>query len=65
MKFKEITKSFKNNNKCFKVLDNIDINIKPAQIILINGSSGIGKTTLLNILGCLLRPDNGMLHFEY
>ena len=64
MKFKEITKSFKNNNKCFKVLDNININIKPAQIILINGSSGIGKTTLLNILGCLLRPDNGMLHFE-
>ena len=64
MKFKEITKSFKNNNKCFKVLDNIDINIKPGQIILINGSSGIGKTTLLNILGCLIKPNNGTLYFE-
>ena len=64
MKFKEITKSFKNNNKSSKVLDNIDFDVKSGQIILISGSSGIGKTTLLNILGCLLKPDSGILHCE-
>ena len=64
MKFKEITKSFKNNNKSFKVLDNINLSVESGQIVLINGSSGIGKTTLLNILGCLVKPEKGILHFK-
>jgi len=28
------------------------------------GSSGVGKSTLLNIAGCLIRPDSGIIEFE-
>ena len=52
--------SAKNISKTFqgkKVLDNININVKEAEIVAISGASGAGKTTLLNILSTLDRPD--------
>tara|TARA_B100001248_G_scaffold115611_1_gene86529 strand:+ start:3753 stop:4418 length:666 start_codon:yes stop_codon:yes gene_type:complete len=56
----EILLSAKNISKTFqgkKVLDNININVKEAEIVAISGASGAGKTTLLNILSTLDRPD--------
>jgi lipoprotein-releasing system ATP-binding protein len=40
-----------------KVLDDISIDIKQKEIISIVGPSGVGKTTLLQILGTLEQPD--------
>ena len=40
-----------------KVLNNIDLQIKQKEIISIVGPSGVGKTTLLQILGTLEQPD--------
>ncbi|NEV94227.1 ABC transporter ATP-binding protein [Psychroflexus sp. YR1-1] len=40
-----------------KVLNNIDLEIKQKEIISIVGPSGVGKTTLLQILGTLEQPD--------
>ena len=56
----EILLSAKNISKTFqgkKVLDNININVKKAEIVAISGASGAGKTTLLNILSTLDKPD--------
>ena len=56
----EILLSAKNISKTFqgkKVLDNININVKEAEIVAISGASGAGKTTLLNILSTLDKPD--------
>ena len=56
----EILLSAKNISKTFqgkKVLDDINIEIKGAEIIAISGASGAGKTTLLNILSTLDKPD--------
>ena len=56
----EILLSAKNISKTFqgkKVLDNININVKEAEIVAISGASGAGKTTLLNILSTLDSPD--------
>ncbi|SNS65123.1 putative ABC transport system ATP-binding protein [Belliella buryatensis] len=36
-----------------------DINLKAGEQLLILGKSGSGKTTILNILGGLLKPDSG------
>ena len=41
------------------VLKRISLSVKPAESIAIMGSSGEGKTTLLNILGLLEKPDEG------
>jgi len=36
-----------------------DINCKMGEALLITGNSGKGKTTLLHLLGGLIKPDNG------
>ena len=43
------------------VLDNITFDVKDKEFVCILGSSGCGKTTLLNIIGKLLAPDSGDL----
>ncbi len=57
----------KNIHKSFgdlEVLKGIDVQIKRGEIVTIVGSSGAGKTTLLQIVGTLMRPDNGQVRFD-
>lgn len=42
-----------------QVLKGIDLNVDKGEVISIVGASGAGKTTFLQILGTLSRPDNG------
>lgn len=42
-----------------KVLDDIDLEIREGEFVTIVGSSGCGKTTLLNIIAGLEQPDSG------
>jgi len=46
------------------VLKNINLEIKTKDINLIIGASGVGKSTLLHILGGLDRPSAGAVYFE-
>ena len=64
MNFIKISKKFQSNNRSINVINDMSIEIPKGEIILINGSSGIGKSTLLNIIGCLLIPDDGFVKFE-
>lgn len=52
---KNISKKYNNR----KVLDNISLNIREGEATFIVGSSGVGKSTLLNILGGLEKADTG------
>lgn len=45
-------------------LRGIDINICEGEFLAVMGSSGSGKSTMLNILGCLDKPTSGMYHIE-
>ena len=54
---KGITKSFGS----LSVLKGIDLLVKEKEIVAIVGPSGVGKTTLLQIIGTLDRPDEGRL----
>lgn len=44
-----------------KIIRNISLIIKKAEIVTIVGKSGAGKTTLLQIIGTLLRADKGQV----
>ncbi len=46
------------------VLDDISLGIRDSEIVSILGSSGGGKTTLLNIILGLLQPDSGKILFN-
>jgi putative ABC transport system ATP-binding protein len=45
------------------ILRGIDLEVRPGDMIVIEGPSGSGKSTLLNVLGLLEEPDAGDVWF--
>jgi len=58
-----LTKSFRIGEKEIHVLKGIDLEIRRGETIAILGVSGVGKTTLLHILGALDRPTEGRVFY--
>jgi lipoprotein-releasing system ATP-binding protein len=46
------------------VLHQLDLTLQGRETLAVVGASGIGKSTLLHILGTLDRPDSGNLYFQ-
>jgi len=64
IKSQNICKSFSNkteNSNVNEVLKDISIDIEKEKITTIMGASGVGKSTLLYILGTLEMPDSGTI----
>jgi len=52
------------NNLRLEVLKGIDLDIRQAEIVAVTGPSGVGKSTLLHILGALDRPTAGEVFLD-
>jgi lipoprotein-releasing system ATP-binding protein len=61
---RDLTKSFRNGGVRIDVLQSINSDLHVGETVAIVGPSGIGKSTLLHILGALDRPDSGTLLFQ-
>ncbi|MBU8891467.1 MAG: ABC transporter ATP-binding protein [Bacteroidales bacterium] len=59
-----VAKNIKKSYGDLQVLKGIDLEIKKGEIVSIVGPSGAGKTTFLQILGTLSRPDSGQILFD-
>ena len=57
-------KSFETGDATIDVLTGIDLSIRRGDRIAIVGQSGVGKSTLLHILGTLDHPSSGRVEFR-
>jgi ABC-type multidrug transport system fused ATPase/permease subunit len=53
--------SFSYNKNSSKIFDDIDLNILIGSCVLILGDNGSGKSSFLNIMSGLLKPDSGQV----
>ena len=60
LKASNITKTYKTKTaKDLMIFENLNLAIQDEKIITIYGPSGVGKSTLLNMLGTIDEPDSG------
>ena len=60
IRFENISFSYKEN----KVLENINLEIKRGEVIGIVGKTGTGKSTFIDILLGLIKPNSGNIYIE-
>jgi putative ABC transport system ATP-binding protein len=58
-----ITKTYGSGQAAFQALKGIDLVIEAGDFVAIMGHSGSGKSTTMNILGCLDTPSGGSYQF--
>ncbi|GAB1486386.1 hypothetical protein MASR2M79_14360 [Aminivibrio sp.] len=56
---KKLTKSYGSK----RVFENIDLEVGKGQLVVVCGKSGIGKSTLINVLSGIDVPNDGIVEF--
>jgi NitT/TauT family transport system ATP-binding protein len=56
-----VSKTFRTPRGLLRALEGINLDVKPREFISLIGRSGCGKTTLLNVIGGLIRPSSGQV----
>ena len=59
-----IYKSFTHTGHFIEVLKGINLTVNPGESLSVTGASGVGKSTLLNIMGTLEPPTEGVVRFD-
>jgi putative ABC transport system ATP-binding protein len=60
IKLKNVTKIYEiNKNHSVTALDNINLNFKQGELVILKGASGSGKSTILSLLAALSKPTHG------
>lgn len=64
IKVRDIIKSYGNGESRFQVLKDICLDIEDNDFVVILGASGSGKSTFLNVISGLERPDSGNVFYD-
>ncbi len=62
--FDRISKSYVTKRETVRVFDQLSLRIEPGEFVSLVGSSGCGKTTLLNMIAGFLHPDSGIVSID-
>lgn len=59
IKIKNVIKTYVTGDTSFRALDEVSLSIDNGEFVAIMGASGSGKSTFMNMLGCLDKPTSG------
>ena len=59
-----LTKNYKRGSEIIRALDGVSLSIDKGDFVAVVGRSGSGKTTMLDLLGLLLKPTSGSLYID-
>ncbi|MFW6198706.1 MAG: ABC transporter ATP-binding protein [Acidobacteriota bacterium] len=59
IRLRGLGKSYREGGTEHVVLDGVDADIRPGELVVVLGRSGSGKSTLLNLIGGIDEPDRG------
>ena len=59
-----VSKIYGQGDLCVKALDQLDLTVSRGDYLAVMGASGSGKSTAMNILGCLDVPTSGVFRFK-
>ncbi len=61
---KNLIKTYQTGEESFNALDNVSLSVDKGEFVAIMGTSGSGKSTMMNTLGTLDRPNSGTYHLD-
>lgn len=61
---KNLIKTYQTGEESFNALDDVSLSVKKGEFVAIMGTSGSGKSTMMNTLGTLDRPNSGTYHLD-
>lgn len=64
IEIQNLTKKYKRNSETIAALDGINLNINVGEFVVVRGSSGCGKTTLLLTTGGMMHPSGGTISID-
>ncbi|RXI33378.1 macrolide ABC transporter ATP-binding protein [Arcobacter aquimarinus] len=64
IEFKNIVKTYGTGDAKTYALNGVDLSIKEGEFVAIMGASGSGKSTAMNMIGCLDKPSSGEYLFN-
>ena len=64
IEIKNVTKRFHKGDETITPLDAVSLNIEQGEFISLMGASGTGKSTLLNLIASIDKPDSGSIAID-